>query len=236
MDLKVPNHVAVIMDGNGRWAKRRGLDRTCGHQEGSKRVKEVAREAKKKGIKVLTLFTFSTENWNRPKEEISYLFSYLKSFLDGYKKELIEKKIRFKAFGRRDRIDEQALRKIEETEEATRDNKDFFLNIALDYGGRWDITNAVAKILDLIEKSELSRKQIDEKKIGSFLSLADLKDPDILVRTSGEKRISNFLIWQCAYTEFYFPQVLWPDFGAEWVGRIIEEYSKRIRKFGKIDA
>lgn len=232
MNLTIPEHVAIIMDGNGRWAKEKGLPRTHGHKKGSKRVKEVVKEAKKKGVKVLTLFAFSTENWNRPKKEIEYLFDYLKDFLNNYKKELIKEKIRLKIVGRKDRLGKKVLDKIKEVEDATSGNNEFFLNIALDYGGRWDIVNATKKIID----DNIKSKEVEEKTFSNYLSLSEFKDPDILVRTSGEKRISNFLIWQTAYTEFYFPKILWPDFDKEWVDNTIKEYSRRVRKFGQITA
>lgn len=234
MDLIIPEHVAVIMDGNGRWAKEKGLSRTKGHKQGSKRVKEVVKEAKKRGIKVLTIFAFSTENWNRPKREINYLFSYLNDFLTNYKAELITEAIKLKIIGRRDRLEKKVLNKIKEVETATLDSDKFFLNIAIDYGGRWDIVNATRKIIQ--QFTENSLKEINEKVFDNYLSLSEFNDPDILVRTSGEKRISNFLLWQTAYTEFYFPEVLWPDFSKEWVGKVIQEYSRRVRKFGKINA
>ncbi len=236
MDLTIPDHVAIIMDGNGRWAKERGLARVYGHRQGSKRVKEVVKEAKKKEIKVLTLFAFSTENWNRPKKEVIFLFDYFTDFLNTYKKELIKENIKLKIIGRRDRLNEKALDKIREVEGATSNNKEFFLNIALDYGGRWDIVAAAKKISEAVNEGSLKEEKIDERIFSNYLSLADFNDPDILVRTSGEKRISNFLIWQTAYTEFYFPEVLWPDFGRKWVNNIIKEYAKRVRKFGKINA
>ncbi|MCF7893214.1 MAG: di-trans,poly-cis-decaprenylcistransferase [Candidatus Omnitrophica bacterium] len=234
MNLIIPEHLAVIMDGNGRWAKKKGLPRTKGHKQGSIRVKEVVKEAKRRGIKVLTIFAFSTENWNRPKREINYLFNYLKDFLTNYKAELIKEAIKLKIIGRRDRLDKKVLNKIKEVEAATFDNDKFFLNIAIDYGGRWDIVNAAQKAVKQFGKKSL--ESIDEKVFGSCLSLSEFGDPDILVRTSGEKRISNFLLWQTAYTEFYFPKVLWPDFSKEWVGKVIQEYSRRVRKFGKINA
>lgn len=234
MRKKIPQHIAIIMDGNGRWAKERGLPRTKGHMQGAKRVKEIVREAQAKGVKVLTLFAFSTENWSRPKRERDYLFAYLKNFLTEYQSELIEKRIRFKAFGRRDRMKPDVVSKIEAVEAATSENSSFFLNIALDYGGRWDIVNAVKKIAESVSKKALEIKKIDDKLFSGYLSLAGLGEPDILVRTSGEERISNFIIWQIAYSELYFPEVLWPDFTKEWVDRVIYEYSKRRRTFGKV--
>ncbi|MFO8052512.1 MAG: isoprenyl transferase [Candidatus Omnitrophota bacterium] len=236
MDLMIPYHVAIIMDGNGRWAKEKGLPRTKGHKQGSQRVKEIVKYAKKRGIKVLTLFAFSTENWNRPKSEINYLFRYLRDFLTNYKQELIKEDVKLKIIGRRDRFDKKILDKINEVEKNTFDNSSFFLNIALDYGGRWDIVNAAKKIVQAINDNSIKAEEIDEKKFSNYLSLSEFDDPDILVRTAGEKRISNFLVWQAVYTEFYFPKVLWPDFSQEWVDNLIEEYSGRVRKFGQINS
>ncbi len=232
MKLIIPEHMAIIMDGNGRWAKEKGLPRTHGHKEGSKRVKEVVKESKEKGIKILTLFAFSTENWNRPQKEIKYLFSYLQDFLNNYKKELIKEEIKLKIIGRKNRLGKKVLDKIREVEKATFNNGNFFLNIALDYGGRWDIVNATKKIIE----DKIEAEKIEEKMFCKYLCLSEFKDPDILVRTSGEKRISNFLIWQAAYTEFYFPKVLWPDFNKKWVDNTIKEYSRRVRKFGQVIA
>jgi undecaprenyl diphosphate synthase len=235
MNSIIPHHVAIIMDGNGRWAKEKGLSRTEGHKQGSKRVKEVARDAKKKGIKVLTLFAFSTENWNRPRSEIKHLFNYLENFLTNYKEELVKDGIKLKIIGRRDKLSKKILNKINEVEKATFDNVNFFLNIAIDYGGRWDIVNATKAIVKAVNNGYLKEEKISEEIFNNYLSLSEFNDPDILVRTSGEKRVSNFLIWQTAYTEFYFPEVLWPDFTKEWVDNIIKEYSGRVRKFGQIN-
>lgn len=228
----VPYHLAIIMDGNGRWARERGLPRTAGHREGIKRIKEIVREAKKIGIRILTVFAFSTENWNRPKREIEFLFSYLNNFLDNYKKELIKEDIKLNIIGRRDRIKKTIIKKIEEVENLTKNNKSFIFNIALDYGGRWDIVEAARKMLLDIKKKKVEK--IDEENFKSYLSLGNLPDPDLLIRTSGEQRISNFLLWNLAYTEFYFPKVWWPDFDKEELRKAIEVYSQRERRFGRI--
>jgi undecaprenyl diphosphate synthase len=226
--IKIPYHVAIIMDGNGRWAKERGLSRTTGHREGIKRIKEIVKEAKKIGIKILTIFAFSTENWNRPKKEIDFLFSYLNDFLDNYKKELMREDIKLRVIGRRDRIKKKIIKKIEEIEKLTKNNKGFIFNIALDYGGRWDIVEAARKILKEGEKLE----EINEDDFKNYLSLGNLPDPDLLIRTSGEQRISNFLLWHLAYTEFYFPKVWWPDFDKKELKKAVEVYSQRERRFG----
>lgn len=232
--MNVPHHIAIIMDGNGRWAKKRGLPRTIGHREGVKRIKEIVREAKKLGVKILTIFAFSTENWNRSKNEIKFLFQYLNIFLKNYKKELMRKDIRLKAIGRRDRIDKNSIRQVEVVEELTKDNKSFIFNIALDYGGRWDITEAARGIVSDYQNKLISKEAINEDFFEQYLSLGGLASPDLLIRTSGEQRISNFLLWDLAYTELYFPQKYWPDFNVMELEKAIEVYSQRIRKFGKI--
>jgi undecaprenyl diphosphate synthase len=230
--MKVPEHIAVIMDGNGRWAKERGLPRMYGHREGSKRVKEILREAKKLNVKILTIFAFSTENWDRPKKEINYLFSYLETFLEKYKKELMKDGIKVNIIGRRDRITKRIVKKIEDIEKLTKDNKDFTFNISLDYGGRWDITEAAKKIIKDCKDNKISEDQIDEDFFSKYLSLGGVPNPDLLIRTSGEQRISNFLLWDLAYAEFYFPEIYWPDFNEEQLRRAINVYDKRERRFG----
>ncbi len=232
--MNIPKHVAVIMDGNGRWAKEKGLPRYAGHREGAKRIKEVVREAKKIGIKALTTFAFSTENWDRPKREVVFLFSYLIKFLNDYKKEFIRDGIKFKVIGRRDRLSKQVVSKIKEVEEATKDNKDFTFTVAIDYGGRWDIANAAKKIASDCLKDKISKKDINEKLFSHYLSLTKGQDPDLLIRTSGEQRISNFLIWNLAYSEFYFAPIYWPDFGKEQLHKAIRVYSRRERRFGEV--
>jgi undecaprenyl diphosphate synthase len=232
ISMKVPNHIAVIMDGNGRWAKQRGLPRSAGHKEGVERVKKIVTAAKALGVKMLTIFAFSTENWNRPKQEIDLLFSYLEIFLQTYKKELMKEDIQLKVIGRRDRIGPRIVKKIEELERLTLNNKSFIFTIALDYGGRWEIVEAVKKIIKQVDAKTLSFDAISEELFAKSLSLGTLPEPDLLIRTSGEQRISNFLLWNLAYTEFYFPQVYWPDFSDEELKKAIEIYSDRERRFG----
>ena len=233
MVMKVPRHVAIIMDGNGRWAKKRKLPRTFGHQKGIERVKEVIREAKSLGIKILTLFAFSTENWNRPKQEVDFLFSYLRNFLRREREKLVKDGIRLRVIGRRDRIDKVLLKEIGEVEEVTKNNSDLIVNIALDYGGRWEIVEAIRRLVRDVVERRVEIAQIDEKLWRKYLYL-NVSDPDLLIRTSGEMRISNFLLWQLAYTELYFPEVLWPDFDEEEFRKAIEEYGRRERRVGKV--
>ncbi|MBU2102951.1 MAG: polyprenyl diphosphate synthase [Candidatus Omnitrophota bacterium] len=230
--MKVPNHIAIIMDGNGRWARSRGLPRTAGHKAGVENVKKIVRASKKQGIKVLTIFAFSTENWNRPRDEVNLLFSYLESFLEGYRTELIEEDIRLKVIGRRDRIALRIVRKIEEIETITHANKSFTFIIALDYGGRWDIVEAVKKMTG--EDTVKATADISEVSLARFLSLGEFPDPDLLIRTSGEQRISNFLLWNLAYSEFYFPNVHWPDFSDAELAKAIALYGERERRFGAV--
>jgi len=234
--LTIPEHIAVIMDGNGRWAKKRNLPRAIGHRKGVGRVKEILREAKKVGVKVLTVFAFSTENWNRPKQEINFIFSYLVRFLADYEEELIENNIQFKAIGRRDRLSKEALKSIERVEMMTRENKSFIFNVALDYGGRWDILNAAKQVTEDVMNKKIQKNAIDEDIFKRYTALGGVCDPDLLIRTSGEQRISNFLLWDLAYSECYFTPVLWPDFKKKDLLAAIESYSNRKRKFGRIDA
>lgn len=232
--MEVPYHIAIIMDGNGRWARERMLPRVVGHREGAKRVKEILREAKKVGVKVLTIFAFSTENWNRPKKEIEFILSYLIKFLRSYRKEFAQRDIKFKAIGRRDRFNKKVIEAIREAEELTKNNQSFTFNVALDYGGRWDIVNAATEVAKKCLSKSISWKDIDEKLFSKYLSLAGIPAPDLLIRTSGEKRISNFLIWDLAYSEFYFTPIFWPEFDKEHLHKAIKAYSQRERRFGTI--
>ncbi|OQX88496.1 MAG: hypothetical protein B6D55_00205 [Candidatus Omnitrophica bacterium 4484_70.2] len=230
--MKVPYHVAIIMDGNGRWAKRRGLPRNLGHKRGIERIEEVIKEAKKIGIKILTLFAFSTENWSRPKKEVNFLFSYLKRFLKKKKKSLLQEKIRVNFIGRRDRLDKELLEEMKNIEKLTRKNDALIINLAIDYGGRWDILNAAKRIWKEAKRKKINLEKIEEEEFRKYLALEEFPYPDLLIRTSGEKRISNFLLWQSAYTEFYFPEVLWPDFDKKELEKAVEEYRRRERRFG----
>jgi len=232
MEDKVPYHIAVIMDGNGRWAKKRGLPRPLGHKEGMQRVREIVRDARDFGVKIVTIFAFSSENWSRSADEINTLFFYMKFFLGAYQNELMDQGVKLNMLGRRDRIDKGALAKLEEIERVTADNKGVILNIALDYGGRWDIAQAAQKIARECVKGNISPDAVEEGLFGKFLSLQEMPDPDLLIRTSGEQRISNFLLWQCAYSEFYFCEKNWPDFDRNELKKALDEYASRARRFG----
>jgi undecaprenyl diphosphate synthase len=233
-ELKIPDHVAVIMDGNGRWAKQRGLPRTAGHYEGAKRVKELVRNSKDLGIKAVTVFAFSTENWSRPKEEVAVIFSYMEKFLLDYKKELVDEGVKYNVIGRRDRISKRFLEVVEEVERATRDNKEIIFNAAIDYGGYWEIVEAAKKIAVECLENKVSLEKIDEELFSRYLCLSGQPIPSLLIRTSGEERISNFLLWSLAYAEFYFTDIYWPDFNKAELIKAIEVYSQRDRRFGGI--
>ena len=233
--MKVPRHIAIIMDGNGRWAARHGLPRSIGHRKGAERVRGIIGEAKKIGVKILTLFAFSTENWKRPKKEIERLFSYLAYYLDREKDMFIKEDVNFNVFGRRDRLPKELLEKIESLEYSTKKCTSFIFNLALDYGGRWDIVSASKKIARDFSSKKISLNDLDEDLFARYLCLGNLPDPDFFIRTSGELRISNFLAWQLVYSEMYFTKVLWPSFDKKAFRKAINEYSRRRRRFGTLN-
>ncbi len=230
----IPQHIAIIMDGNGRWAKEKRLPRTAGHREGVNRVKEIIKAAREAGVKVLTLFAFSAENWKRPKKEIDMLMRYLDNFLKTQAQELHKNNIRFKAIGQDEPLPQAIQNKIREVENKTRNNTGLTLVLALNYGSRQEIVDAAKKISDSILRGELKTENLDEDKFRDYLYTKELPDPDLLIRTSGEMRLSNFLLWQASYTEFYFPKKYWPDFGPQDLKAAIREYKRRQRKFGGI--
>jgi undecaprenyl diphosphate synthase len=220
--------VGIIMDGNGRWARKRGLPRVMGHKVGVESVRSVIRVARKVGIKYLTLYTFSSENWQRPKEEVSYLMQLLKTLLIKEVDDLKRQGVRIRAIGRLGNLGKEVLEALNYAIEKTKDNKDLNLYLALSYGGRQEILDAVNTIL------RLGIKEVDEEKFRNFLYDPELPDVDLLIRTAGEYRISNFLLWHTAYAELYITDVLWPDFREEEFLKAIEDYSKRVRKFGRV--
>lgn len=230
----LPIHIAIIMDGNGRWAKERGLPRTAGHREGIKRIKEIVKSAKELGIKYLTLFAFSTENWNRPKEEVDMLMRYLDNFLKKEIENLHRNNIRLLVIGRDSPIPEYLLNRIRSAEDYTRNNTGMILVIALNYGARQEIVDAVRKYSLLVAEGKMDPLQLNEDIFSKFLYTKDLPDPDLLIRTSGEQRISNFLLWQISYTEFYFTKKYWPDFTEKDLLKAISVYQRRQRRFGRI--
>jgi len=220
------------MDGNGRWAKKRALNRIRGHENGINSVRDVVRTSREIGISYLTLYAFSEENWKRPKLEVDALMSLLKRFLKNELDEMLENGIRFQTIGRSSKLPEDVQRLIAETSDKTSKNKDMVLNLALSYGGRQEILDAVQKISQRIESRDLRPEEINQQTISDSLYTAGIPDPDLLIRTSGEYRISNFLLWQIAYTEIYITPTLWPDFRKEEYLSAIEEFQKRERRFG----
>lgn len=230
---KLPNHIAIIMDGNGRWAKARGLNRIEGHKAGIESVKESAEGCSEIGIKYLTLYAFSVENWKRPKDEVRGLFNLLDEYLTKEEKRIDEDKIRFKTMGRLEDLPSKTRLHLKQLEKKTENNKGLTLTLALSYGGRCEIVDAVNSILEKNSKEKLKEK-IDEETFKNYLYLPELPDPDLLIRTSGEYRISNFLLWQIAYTELIILDVLWPDFKKEHLFEAILDYQKRERRYGGI--
>ena len=228
----LPKHVAIIMDGNGRWAEKRSLNRISGHQKGIKRVKEIIRASKKIGIEVLTLYAFSTENWNRPQLETRALMALLKKFLIAEGKELIANNIRLNTIGSIEDLPKEVVVILRDLMSESQGNSGMVLNAALSYSGRSEIIRAVKKIATDIKNGKLSPQQIDEALFSNYLYTSELPDPDLLIRTSGEHRISNFLLWQMAYTELYITETLWPDFTEKDLIRAVEDYQKRERRFG----
>ena len=231
---KTPNHVAIIMDGNGRWAKARGLPRTQGHLEGVRRVDEIVEAAIARGVKILTLYTFSRENWSRPAGEVSMLMQTLVSALSQKLLKLHENGVRFCICGQRQGAPGPVLAAFDKAAEYTKDNTGLVLNIAFNYGGRQEIIDAVQAIAKAVSAGTLFPDDIDEKVFASHLYTAGLPDPDLLIRTSGEIRISNFLLWQLSYAEFYFTEKFWPEFTSKEFDKALEEYSRRERRFGDV--
>ena len=229
---KIPQHLAIIMDGNGRWAKRKGLPRSAGHSEGAKAVKKVIASCLKYNIPALTLFAFSTENWKRPKNEINYLLKIFERVLSKEKANLIKNNIKINFIGRLKELPNSLNEKMNELSESTRKNNKLILNIAINYGGRAEITDALKSITIKILDKKLNIEEINEDTIGNNLYTRDLPDPDLLIRTAGEMRISNFMIWQIAYTEFWVTSTLWPDFDENSLIEAIRNFQKRVRKYG----
>lgn len=233
-DKRIPRHVAIIMDGNGRWAKRHGLPRNKGHEEGAESVKAVLRACRKAGVEYLTLYAFSVENWVRPRFEIKGLMDLLVKFLREQEFELHENRTRLRAIGRIEDLPFLVRRELDRVMKATEHHKEGQLILALSYGGRTEITRACREIAEKVKKGVVSPSKIDEKMISSHMYLPEIPDPDLLIRTSGELRASNFLLWQISYSEFYFTETLWPDFREKEFLEAIDEYAKRERRFGDI--
>ena len=229
----IPQHVAIIMDGNGRWAAKKALPKIAGHRAGVKAARLVLKTAKDLGIKVLTLYTFSTENWNRPKREVGALFRLLEEYLDKEANRLIKNNIRFSIIGDIKGLPESLQEKLTEVIESTKNNTGLILNLALNYGSRGEIIAAVRSISKAVLDGRVAIDDIDEKSFSGHLYTKDLPDPDLLIRTSGEYRLSNFLLWQMSYTELYITKKLWPDFTKADLKRALREYQKRVRRYGR---
>ena len=232
MDNTLPRHIAIIMDGNGRWARRRGLPRTLGHRAGIQSVRRVVEACVELKVPVLTLYAFSVENWKRPKREIDTLMRLLSEFLEKEIGEMNEHDIRFIAIGRTEDLPEFVRKRLQRTIEATSRNTGLVLNLALNYGGRSEIVDAVRKIVAKAKEDHLHPEDIDEESFGTYLYTHSLPDPDLLIRTSGEMRISNFLLWQISYSEIYVTKTLWPDFTKKDLEEAIQEFRRRERRFG----
>jgi len=231
---EIPAHIAIIMDGNGRWAKQRGLPRASGHKRGVDTVRDIVEAAAEIGVKYLTLYTFSTENWNRPKDEVSTLMRLLLSSLKARLSELDKNDIKLTSVGDLSSLPVEVQKQLRTDIEKTRNNKRMTLNLALSYSGRWELIKAVKSISEQVAEGKLISEDIDEKIISDNLTTRDLPDPDLLIRTSGEFRVSNFLLWQIAYSEFVILDVLWPEFKREHLYNSIKEFQKRERRFGKV--
>ena len=227
-----PEHIAIIMDGNGRWAQRRGMRRIFGHREGIRSVREVTTECARMGVESLTLYAFSVQNWKRPPSEIRYLMSLLRRFLIAERATLMENDVRLRAIGRIDDLPSDALSELRRTEELTRDNPGMLLRLALSYGGRTEIADAVKRIALEVRRGELDPEAIDTTTVAAHLYDPGTPDPDLLVRTAGEMRLSNFLLWQSSYSELYVTDVCWPDFRKEELLAALRSYAGRVRRFG----
>jgi undecaprenyl diphosphate synthase len=232
----VPRHVAVIMDGNGRWARQRSLPRHLGHREGMKSVRETIEGAVEAGIEVLTIFAFSTENWNRPQDEVSALMSLLQLYARKERDDLKRQGVEVHILGDLDRVDDRTRRAVETIVEGTRGGTELRLNLMISYGGREEIVRAARILAERVALGELSAEEIDAEALSSTLFTTGLPDPDLLIRTSGEYRLSNFMLWQLAYTELHISPVLWPDFDRETLFEAVLDYQQRERRFGRVEA
>ena len=232
-DELTPRHVAIIMDGNGRWAKQRKLPRTAGHKQGVNVIQEIIKACGKAGVKYLTLFAFSSENWQRPKSEVTALMDLFMQSLKNEVQNLAENGVRLKFLGQTDAFSKKLSQQIQYAEELTANNDKLFLNIAANYGGKWDILQAVKKIIQEVNNGNLKLDSINEDIIEMELSTKGIPAPDLFIRTGGEQRISNFLLWQLAYTELYFCDILWPEFSSKELEKAFESYRLRQRRFGR---
>jgi undecaprenyl diphosphate synthase len=228
----VPEHIAIIMDGNGRWAKNRGMVRVAGHNAGMKSLKEIVRACSDLGVKYLTVYAFSTENWKRPGDEVDGIFKIMVKYIAKELKELHKENVRLRAIGDWEKIPKDACESMKYAMDLTHENTGLIFNIALNYGGRREIVEAARKLYADMEKNGSDVDDINEETLAKYMSTSDMPDPDIIIRTGGEMRLSNFLLWQCAYSEFIFTDVYWPDFTKEELVKCIEEFNSRHRRYG----
>lgn len=232
--MKIPKHVAIILDGNGRWAKTKGMPRNYGHMQGSKNVEVICETAYKIGIQYLTVYAFSTENWNRPKDEVDALMKLLRNYMKTCLKTAEKNNMCVRVLGDLSGLEEDIRKRILELQEATKNNTGLHFQIAINYGSRDEILRAVKKMIEDTKAGMIRPENLDEALFEQYLDTKDIPDPDLLIRTSGEQRLSNFLMWQLAYTEFYFTEVHWPDFSKKELEKAIEQYNSRERRFGKV--
>ena len=232
--MKIPTHVAIILDGNGRWAKSKGMPRNYGHTQGAKNVEIICEEAWKMGIKYLTVYAFSTENWSRPKSEVDALMKLLRNYMKNCIKTAHKNHMRVRVIGDKSRLDEDIQQRIRELEEETKDNDGLNFQIAINYGSRDEMLRAMNRMAADAREGRLAETPITEEVFASYLDTREIPDPDLLIRTSGEQRISNFLLWQIAYSELYFCEVPWPDFSKEELEKAIADYNRRDRRFGGV--
>ena len=233
-DLKIPNHVAIIMDGNGRWAKKRLMPRNMGHVQGARTVEQIIEDAYNLGIKYLTVYAFSTENWKRPQDEVNALMKLLKDYLKNCIKRANKNNMRVRVIGDKTGLEQSIQDKIQELEEVSAKNTGINFTIAINYGSRDEMVRAMRRMMEDCKNGDLLPSEVSEEVFQSYLDTSDLPDPDLLIRTSGELRLSNYLLWQLAYTEFYFTDVLWPDFNKDELKKAIEYYNGRDRRFGAV--
>ena len=232
---KLPQHVAIIMDGNGRWAKKKGLSRNEGHRVGIEKIREVLEVCSDVGIRFLTIYLFSRQNWKRPREEVNFLMKRFERYLDKEGRELKRKGIRLKVIGRKEELSAVLQKKIEKTVRMTENNDKLHLNLAINYGGQEEIVEAAKKIAEEVKEGTLVSQEIDVDLFRKYLSTANQPYPDLLIRTSGERRVSNFLLWQIAYAELWITPTLWPDFGKEEFIEAVRDYTSRKRRFGGLE-
>lgn len=232
--MNIPQHIAIILDGNGRWAAKKGMPRNYGHTQGAKAVERICEDAYKLGVKYLTVYAFSTENWNRPRSEVEALMTLLRNYMKTCMKTAAKNNMRIRVIGDKTKLDEDLQKSIAKLEESSKNNTGLNFQVAINYGSRNEMIRAMKKMMLDKDENKLSIDDIDEKTFESYLDTKDIPDPDLLIRTSGELRLSNFLLWQLAYTEFYVTDVLWPDFTKEELVKALEQYNSRDRRFGGV--